>query len=119
MRAPHGFNVEVQRDGSTIIIAPTGELDLATVGPLRDAFLQADGCREMVIDLRGLSFMDSAGLSLVLEEHHRAEAAGIDFRVVRGSPEVHRLFELTDLVRRLKFTETEPTAAASGEPPDG
>ena len=118
MRTVPGFNVEVRRDGSTVVIAPSGELDLATVGQLRAAFGKADGCGALVIDLRGLSFMDSAGLSLVVEQHRRAADAGVDFRVVRGAPEIQRLFELTGLAGRLEFTEMKSNSAANGGSPD-
>ncbi|HEX8977597.1 MAG TPA: STAS domain-containing protein [Solirubrobacteraceae bacterium] len=118
MRTVSGFNVDVRRDGSTVVVAPSGELDLATVGQLRDAMGRADGCAVLVLDLRGLTFMDSAGLSLVVEEHRRAADVGIEFRVVRGSREVQRLFELTGLADRLEFTKTEQNPAANGGPPD-
>jgi anti-sigma B factor antagonist len=99
------FMVDVYRDGDAVVVAPHGELDLATVGGLRDELAHQAGAALLVLDLRGLSFMDSSGLALVVEQQRRAEAEGGDFRVVPGSGLVRRLFEVTGVVRHLRWTE--------------
>jgi anti-anti-sigma factor len=60
-----------------------------------------------VLDLREVSFMDSAGLRLVLE----ASRAGASFAVVRGPREVQRLFDLVGL--------DEGRLTMLDQPPDG
>jgi anti-sigma B factor antagonist len=70
---------------------------------LRD--LRAAGVRRVVVDLRGLSFMDSTGLSVMLRWTRAAEQNGFDFGLVRGEGAVSRLFELTGMARRLPFVE--------------
>lgn len=112
MGAVPGFNVDVRRYGSTVVVAPIGEVDMATVAQLRVALREADGCGVLVLDLRGVDFIDSAGLSLVVDEHRRAVRDGVRFRLVRGSREVQGLFEMTGLARRLPFIETERGNAA-------
>jgi anti-sigma B factor antagonist len=99
------FMVDVYRDGEAVVVAPRGELDLATVGRLRDELARPASAALLVLDLRGLSFMDSSGLALVVEQQRRAEAGGGDFRVVPGSGSVRRLFEVTGVARHLRWTE--------------
>lgn len=102
------FSVTRRPSGEAVVVAPVGEIDLATVDELAQAL---DAAREeagsVVLDLREVTFMDSAGLRLVLE----ASRAGGAFAVVRGPREVQRLFDLVGLdERRLTMLD---------QPPDG
>ena len=99
------FNVEVRREGARTIVAPRGELDLATAGQLRSALQRSRKGGPLVLDLRGVTFVDSVGLGLVIEEHRRAEREGDDFRLRRGPDKVQRLFEMTGLAPRLRWDE--------------
>ena len=65
------FAVEVQRRDDVAIVQPRGELDLATVETLRAALDDIKGAGRLVLDLRGLSFIDSRGLHLLVALHRR------------------------------------------------
>jgi anti-sigma B factor antagonist len=65
--------------------------------------LRAAGFRQLVLDLSGLSFMDSTGIALVVRWHLDACSDGFDFSLRPGLPPVQRLFELTGLAERLAF----------------
>ena len=106
--SPLQFTVNVYRDRGAVVVAPRGELDLATVDQLRERLAEHESATVLVLDLRGLTFMDSSGVALVLEHQRRAEADGGDFRLVSGYGEVQRLFEVTGLVRRLRWSEVAP-----------
>jgi anti-sigma B factor antagonist len=92
-----GFRVEVVRQQEWIIVAPIGELDIATVDELDEQLsgLHAGGCRELILDLSQLSFIDSTGLRLVVNWNRRAVAGLLDFSIIEGPPNVQRTFELT------------------------
>lgn len=100
------FSVEVRQDGASVIVAPRGELDLGSVDQLRAALRRHDlvHARTIVLDLRQLSFLDSSGLSLVLEEHQRCERDRCDFQLVPGPETVQRVFDMTGLTRYLIWT---------------
>lgn len=99
------FDVVVDRTGERLLATPSGELDLATA-PLLIAALRAhDGCPQVVIDLRGLSFMDSSGLRLLVSEQARAQEEGYELSLVRGGPEIARLLRLTRLDEQLPFVD--------------
>ncbi|MEA2295436.1 MAG: anti-sigma factor antagonist [Solirubrobacteraceae bacterium] len=57
----------------------------------------------LVIDLREVSFVDSAGLARILAARRRAQRAGRRFAVVRGSRAVQRLFALTAVDHQLEM----------------
>jgi anti-sigma B factor antagonist len=95
------FTVDVRYFGALAVIAPRGEVDLATVDAVRDALRAEEGRRRVVLDLRHVEFMDSSGLGLVVEEMRRAELDGFDFSVVSGPDRVQRLFGMVGLAERL------------------
>jgi anti-anti-sigma factor len=103
---PGNFDVAAHRDGSTVVIAPHGEIDLATVGQVRDAVdahWQADDT--LVVDLRGVEFLDTSGLRYALELNARAGRDGFELRLVRGPGAVQRVFEVAGIDGRLPFVD--------------
>lgn len=105
MNGGPGFEVDVRREGARTVVAPAGELDLGSAGQLRSALQRSRGAGPLVLDLRAVTFMDSVGLGLVIEEHRRAEREGGDFRLRRGPDNVQRLFDMTGLSPRLHWDE--------------
>jgi anti-sigma B factor antagonist len=102
------FSVSRRRAGDAIVVAPAGEIDLATIPPLQDEIdvaLTESGA--LVLDLREVTFIDSAGLRLVLETSRRAARLS----VVRGPHEVQRVFGLVGLEERLDMLDQPPPAA--------
>jgi anti-sigma B factor antagonist len=101
------FRVDVERAGNGARVAPVGELDLATVDKLNAevAALREAGLNEIVVDLRGVRFIDSTGLRLILELDAAARADSHELRLIRGSDIVHRIFEVTQVADRLSFVE--------------
>ena len=72
-----------------------GELDIATVPELVDllARLRHHG-HDVTLDLAEVTFMDSTGLTMLMDAHREAENDGWTFVVRRPSPAVRRVFEL-------------------------
>jgi anti-sigma B factor antagonist len=103
---PWDFQVEVHVSDGRHTLCLGGDLDLASVPELEAAIrrLIVDA-NELVIDLEGLSFIDSAGLRCILACQSACERAGIAFLMTRGKSHVMRLFEITGMLGRLPFTE--------------
>ena len=111
MAAPGNFDVAVHRDDSTVVVAPAGEIDLATVGLVRDAVdAHWQPGDEMVLDLRGVEFLDTSGLRYTLELNERAARDGFSLKVVRGPRAVQRVFEVAGIDGRLPFVDEPPQA---------
>jgi anti-anti-sigma factor len=106
----HAFGeltIAIQRAGDTHVIALTGELDIATVEGVERALLDAESsdAATIVLDLSGLTFMDSTGVRLVLGATARARADSNRLSLVRGSPPVQRVFELSGVDDTLPFID--------------
>jgi len=65
-----------------------------------------------VLDLRGLDFMDCAGMHTVLDANESAQRAGRQLVVVRGTSCVDRVFTLAGTCDLLEMVDLGP-----GEPP--
>jgi anti-sigma B factor antagonist len=101
------FRVEVRNTDATTVISVSGELDLASSPALEEELervAQSDA-QLVVVDLRGLEFMDSTGLSVLVRAHQRAEENGRRLGLVNGSQQVQRLLTLTGVADRLTLTD--------------
>jgi anti-sigma B factor antagonist len=97
---------ETITNGTVAVIVATGELDLSGAAVLEaeiDRLAAEPELGTVVLDMRGLEFMDSSGLRLVVLADMRAREAGRRFVLVRGSETVHRVFEITRMSDRLDF----------------
>ena len=61
--------------------------------------------QRLILDLKGVSFMDSSGLGLVLGRYKKAKSAGIDFYVVNCDKRVMRIFEMAGMDRIVRIEE--------------
>lgn len=98
-----GLTVAVMPKRDRVVVAPEGELDLATVDAVRHkvAALRARGFQSIVLDLRWLTFADSCTIHLLFELEAAAEADGSAFAVQLGSASpAQRLLVLTGLAER-------------------
>lgn len=88
-----------------MLIEVSGELDLAS-GPTLESELDKFSAPEttlVIVDLRRLEFMDSTGLSIIVRAHQRLSQDGCELGLVRGSPQVQRLLDLTGVAERLRL----------------
>ncbi|HEY7282669.1 MAG TPA: STAS domain-containing protein [Actinomycetota bacterium] len=100
--SPPRFSVHSARRNGVARVALRGELDLETVPllaehlALLDGNANGDGGRptRLLLDLRGLTFMDSTGLRSVLDAAHDAARRGHGFAAVGVNPAVRKVFEL-------------------------
>ena len=101
------FRIDVEPARDSVRVAPVGELDLATVDKLRAEVerLRESGFARLVLDLRGVRFLDSTGLRLVLELDQAAKADSQELLLIRGSAVVQRIFEVTQVSERLQFID--------------
>jgi anti-sigma B factor antagonist len=79
-----------------------GELDIATAPELVDLLnrLRHHG-HAVTMDLAEVTFMDSTGLTTLMDAQVQAEREGCSFAVTRPSQAVKRVFELAGVQRLL------------------
>lgn len=102
------FAVTTQATGHATTLALSGELDLLSCPVLERAIneVAVSEAELIVVDLRGLEFMDSTGLHLILQAQQRAHDAGRRFALVRGGDQVQRLFELSGVTDGLTIVDS-------------
>ncbi len=79
-----------------------GELDIATAPELVEMLqrLRRQG-HAVELDLGEVTFMDSTGLTALIDAYVAAQSNGWSFSVRRASPAVRRVFELAGVERLL------------------
>jgi anti-sigma B factor antagonist len=101
------FSIDAARDGDVYRLRLLGEFDIGGIDAAQAALAAAlaSGSPRLVVDLSGLSFIDSSGLRLVIGARTRCEERGIELSIRRGGPAVQRIFEVTRLERLLPFED--------------
>ena len=73
------LSLDTRHEGSVTVLALEGELDLATVPMLRESALgelARPECRTLMLELEGLTFLDSTGLGCWVDLRNQAQQHG-------------------------------------------
>jgi anti-anti-sigma factor len=100
-----GFDVSLGIENGCAVLVLEGELDFGVQERARAALEGIGDARVVVIDLRGLTFMDTSGIHLLLELRDRCHASGRMLLVVRGPANVQRAFAALELDDELEFVD--------------
>lgn len=94
------FGFDVVSTGDVEVVALRGELDVANAERLQRALLDT-GSRTVVVDLAGLTFIDSSGLTALVHARNEITGSGRAFELRGASGSVQRVFEITGLSKLL------------------
>ena len=84
--------------GSWTVVQARGEVDVASSPALGHALeTVGEQRRDVVVDLSGVTFIDSTGLGVLVQALNGANAAERRLRLVISDPNVRRVFEVTAL----------------------
>lgn len=89
----------VSTSGSAARVSVSGEIDSSTAPQLRERLDEVldSGVAEVVVDLGGVTFLDSAGLCVLAAAHRRAAGGDVRLRVLASHRAVIRPLEITGL----------------------
>lgn len=109
------INLTALEDG-TDVFTLAGELDVATAPTLRGALGEAasDGRHELIVDLTGITFLDSTGLGALIGAHKRAQENGGKIRLVAADGQILRLLRITGLLDVFAVYATVDAAMTDG-----
>lgn len=113
--------------GDICLVELRGELDVYTCRTARKEFraLLDSAHRRLLLDLGRLTFIDSAGLGMLVRLLRRVRDMGGDLVLVRATPSTRKLFRMTGLDALFVFAEDHEQALllanrakAGGDPED-
>jgi anti-anti-sigma factor len=94
-------------DAAWVYVA--GELDIATAAELERTLRESQQLAHLtVLDLRELAFMDCTGVHAIVDASLRARQAGRRLVLVRGRPDIYRMFTLTGSTSDVEIADPEP-----------
>ena len=91
--------VDVERQEETIYVRVSGALDV-DCGRILDTTLAAfpdEGATAIIVDLRALEFVDSAGLRVLLEHELRSQKKGFGFSLIAPQGHPKKVFDMTNI----------------------
>ena len=101
------LEVDTEEREGLVRVSLRGELDLSTVEKVEEELrrIEERGDKLLVLDLSGLTFLDSTGLRLMVTADQRARKSGRRLALVKGPETVHRVFTITKLDERLQMVD--------------
>ncbi len=112
--AQQKVGIEVEETADYKILRPVGDLDVYTVGSLRDAIgtLIDEGAPKVVVELDAVPFMDSSGLGALMGGVRRLREAGGDLAIACTREQHLKLFSITGFGEGVSIA---PTIEEAGE----
>jgi anti-sigma B factor antagonist len=93
------FRIEERIDQGVPVISVVGEIDVATAPQLRESLhgVIAEGRSTVVLDLLGVTFLDSTALGVLVGGLKRCRELGGELHVVVADARIRKIFEITGL----------------------
>jgi anti-sigma B factor antagonist len=105
------ISASINRDAGTTTVVVSGEIDFAS-GPTVDKAIHdavaTDGVETVLVDLSAVRFLDSSGITLLLNGRRLANAKTISYRVVGAQGTARRVLELSGVWEHLCGTSHQP-----------
>jgi anti-sigma B factor antagonist len=94
------LGINIDRDGAKAVVRIEGEIEFATAPRLRTALLDLarSEAAPVVLDLSAVSFLDSAGLSLLIQAKKRLASNDSDLVLRAPRPNVRRVLEISGVI---------------------
>ena len=111
--AQQKVDIAVEDSGDYKVLRPSGDLDVYTVGSLRDAIgsMIDQKTTKVVVDLDGVPFMDSSGLGALMGGVRRLREAGGDLAIACTREQHLKLFTITGFGEGVSIAPTVEEAA--------
>ena len=108
------LNVQTRQEGDVAVVVATGEIDVFTAPDLDDALARqlAEGRARLVVDLTGVSFLDSTGLGVLVKGLKGARDAGGTLHLVVTTERIRKIFDITGLDAAMPLFDTVQDAVA-------
>jgi anti-sigma B factor antagonist len=108
------FEITEGMQGDVPVVAVRGEIDVATAPQLREILHATikEGQATVVLDLLGVTFLDSTALGVLVGALRRCREMGGDLHVVVADTRIVKIFEITGLVKVFTMADSLATVGA-------
>lgn len=99
-----------------LIVRLDGELDMHVADEFRrkvDDAIDSSGVKYLLLNLKGVAFIDSSGLGVILGRYKKVTSLGGKVLVTGIRPPVARLFEFSGVQKIIKMCASETEALAN------
>jgi anti-sigma B factor antagonist len=104
--------ISLQEESGAAVVVAAGELDAFVEDDLVDVFKDSRHADRVVVDLSGVSFLDSTALGILVRAVRERSGDGGSIRVVLPDGTARRIFEITTLDRVLPVAGSRAQALA-------
>jgi stage II sporulation protein AA (anti-sigma F factor antagonist) len=107
------MNISALLRQGVLTVRVEGELDMHVADEFRqvvDDAIDSYGVKNLILNLQGVSFIDSSGLGVILGRYKRINHAGGRILATDVQPQVAKIFELSGLLKIMKIYESENQA---------
>ncbi len=107
------LNLALHTTDSGYVLEATGELDNCSAPQVRDVLmdLRLDPGQQLVVDLSGVTFCDSSGITVLIASRNHALAAGAGIALAAVPERITRIFRIVGLEQVFAVYPTTRAAA--------
>jgi anti-sigma B factor antagonist len=104
--------VSKERGDGHVVVAVSGEVDMASAPQLWDRLQEAvaEGSPIVIVDLVGVTFIDSTALGVLIEGKKLCDSEGRAMRIAVSEPQIIKIFEITGLTELFDIHPTRDQA---------
>ena len=102
------MSVQIKTVGDTVTAYLSGELDHHSAKEMREAVdnaVELNMPSKLVLDFKGISFMDSSGIGLVMGRYRMFAKTGAQLYITGASPQIYKVMKLAGIERLAKLEE--------------
>jgi anti-sigma B factor antagonist len=92
------LSIATSRQDEVLTLSVVGDVDLATGQQLEREITQALSAADpgsVVVDLSGVGFLDSSGISVLVKGRRLADGRGVQYRVTGASGTIRQVLDIT------------------------
>lgn len=100
------MNYKIKKEKNCLLVSMIGEVDISVTNSLRedvDRALLNYGMSNLIFDLSGVEFVDSAGLGVILGRYKKVMAKGGKVYLVGAKPQVRKVLDISGLLQLMEI----------------
>lgn len=92
------MDVKFSKEGNALVVIIEGEIDHHTASRAKeriDSKFLIEPVKNMILDMSKVTFMDSAGIGLIMGRMNRVAAVGGAMKIRKPKPEINKILKMS------------------------